>query len=69
MVMIFTHTNEREEIFTSIKKAHSDLEQAVSTFNELTDESAVDFASYNLLAAEAKYSYLIKVAKEKNLCL
>ncbi|MDD4377885.1 MAG: DUF2508 family protein [Eubacteriales bacterium] len=67
--MIINSINEREEIFNSIKTAHSDLEQAVSTFNELTDSSAVDYASYNLLAARARYSYLIKLAKEKGLSL
>ena len=41
----------------------------MSAFNELTDDKAIDYASYNLLAAKAKYSYLIKLAKEKNLSL
>ena len=36
---------------------------------ELTDEKAIDYASYNLLAARAKYSYLLKLAKEKKLSL
>ena len=44
-------------------------EKAVLTFNELTDEKAIDYASYNLLAARAKYSYLLKLAKEKKLSL
>ena len=49
--------------------ARCELEKAVLTFNELTDEKAIDYASYNLLAARAKYSYLLKLAKEKKLSL
>lgn len=58
---------EEEIIFASIKNARSELEQATSLFNELTDFTAVDYASYNLLAAKARYSYLIQIAKEKGM--
>lgn len=61
--------SEEELLYNSINTAHFELEQAVSTFNQLTDEKAIDYASYNLLAAKAKYSYLIKLAKEKKLSL
>lgn len=60
---------EEEQLFKSLKNARSELDQAVSVFNELTADAAIDYASYNLLAAKAKYSYLIKMAKEKNLSL
>lgn len=58
---------DEEIIVTSIKNARSELEQAVSLFNEMTDFTAIDYASYNLLAAKAKYSYLIQMAKKKGL--
>lgn len=61
--------SENELLYNCITSAHSELEQAVSAFNELTDDKAIDYASYALLAAKAKYSYLIKLAKEKNLSL
>lgn len=54
-------------LFDSIRCARSELKQAVNIFNEMTGDTAVDYASYNLLAARAKYSYLLQVAKEKNL--
>lgn len=50
-----------------IDDARSELELAVLTFNELTDEKAIDYASYNLLAARARYSYLLKLAKEREI--
>lgn len=61
--------SEEEILFNSINSARSELDRAVSVFNELTDDIAVDYASYNILAARAKYSYLLKLAKEKNLSI
>ena len=58
-----------EILFNSLQSARMDLEKAVDLFNELTDDTAVDYASYNLLAARAKYSYLLKLAKENKLSL
>ena len=60
---------EKDFLYSCLSSAHSELEQAVSTFNELTDDKAIDYASYNLLAAKAKYSYLLELAKEKDLSL
>ena len=61
--------SEEEMLYLSIKSARSDLDRAVGMFNELTDNSAVDYASYNILAARARYSYLLQLAKSKNLSL
>ena len=58
---------EEELILTFIKNAHSEVEQATVLFNELTDSAAVDYASYNLLAAKTKYANLIRLAKEKGM--
>lgn len=60
---------EAQLIFESLKNARFELKQAASTFNELTDSAAVDYAAYNLLAAKAKYSYLLKMAKSKDIRL
>ena len=58
-----------DQLYDFLDDARCELEKAVLTFNELTDEKAIDYASYNLLAARAKYSYLLKRAKEKKLSL
>ena len=58
---------EDEMLYKSIKTARSQLDLAVAEFNQLTDNMAIDYASYNLLAARTRYSYLLKIAKEKNL--
>ena len=60
---------EDEMLYKSIKTARSQLDLAVAEFNQLTDNMAIDYASYNLLAARTRSSYLLKIAKEKNLSL
>ena len=57
------------ELYEYINTARNELDLATKQFNEITDERAIDYASYSLLAARAKYSYLIKLAKEKKLSL
>ena len=61
--------SEDEMLYLSIKSARSELDRAVGMFNELTDNTAVVYASYNILAARARYSYLLQLAKSKNLSL
>ena len=58
-----------EILFNSLQSARMDLEKATVLFNELTDDTAVDYASYNLHAARARFSYLLKLAKESKLSL
>lgn len=60
---------EKEMLISSLRDAHSELARANDLWNELTDKGAVDYASYNLLALKAKYSYLLKIAKEMNLTI
>lgn len=61
--------DEKMLLFDSIEKAYSDLEQAQYDFNQLSDSTAVDYASYSILAAEAKYTYLLNLAKKKGMRL
>ena len=61
--------DEKMLLFDSIEKAYSDLEQAQYDFNQLSDFAAVDYASYSILAAEAKYTYLLNLAKKKGMRL
>ena len=58
-----------EMLYQSIKNARSELDWAVSVFNELTDNAAIDYASYYVLAARTKHSYLLQQAKERDLSI
>lgn len=61
--------SEDAQLCEYIDNARYELDLATRRFNEITDDRAIDYASYNLLAARAKYSYLIQLAKEKKLSL
>ncbi|MBR5129493.1 MAG: DUF2508 family protein [Firmicutes bacterium] len=61
--------SEEAQLHEYIDTARYELDLATKKFNEITDDRAIDYASYNLLAARAKYSYLIQLAKEKKLSL
>ncbi len=62
-------TTEDKKLCEYIDAARYELDLALKKFNEITDDRAIDYASYSLLAARAKYSYLIQLAKEKKLSL
>ena len=61
--------SENEFLLNSLQSARLELHEAANLFNVLTDNDAIDYASYNLLAARTRYSYLLKLAKEKQLSL
>ncbi len=57
-----------DQLYDFLDDARCELEKAVLTFNELTDEKAIDYASYNLLAA-SKIFLSFKTCKRKKLSL
>ena len=60
---------EYDYLLHSLQDARLELREADTLFNQLTDQDAIDYASYNLLAARTRYSYLLKLAKEKKISL
>ncbi|WP_206459738.1 YaaL family protein [Anaerovorax sp. IOR16] len=58
---------EESKLINSIDKAQRDWRDAESRFNEAVDADLIDQAIYDMLAAKTKYSYLMKLAKEKGL--
>ena len=58
-----------DKLYEYINTAKNELDLATKQFDEISDDRAIDYASYSLLAARAKYSYLITLAKEKKLSL
>ena len=59
--------SEDANLYKYIDTARHELDLAIKQFNEITDDRAIDYASYNLLAAKTKYSNLIRLAKEKGM--
>jgi hypothetical protein len=65
VVRIPREPTEDEQLVDSIRKARSDLERAESLFNEITSPEMIDCLSYDIMAAKARYSHLLKVARER----
>lgn len=53
-------------LIENIIEARSEMERAEHAFNELTDNTAIDYAAYNIMAARARYVHLLNIAKENN---
>ncbi len=58
---------EESKLISSIGKAQREWRDAESRFNEAVETDLIDQAIYDMLAAKTKYSYLMKLAKEKGL--
>ena len=65
VVKIPREATEDEQLIDAIKKARSDLEQAESLFNEITSPEMIDCISYDIMAAKARYSHLLKTVRER----
>lgn len=55
-----------EDIIHSIYRARKELEIAHNNFEFAQEQEEIDYYIYKIKAAETKYRYLIKQAKEKN---
>jgi hypothetical protein len=58
---------EKEEILENLNRAKRDLDVANANFEFAQDEGLVDYYIYEIKAAETKYQYLLKKAREKNI--
>lgn len=54
-------------MITLVEKARTEWEDAKVFFNEAQDPALVDHAIYAMEAAERKYMYLLKEARQENL--
>ncbi len=54
---------ERESLIIDIKKVKSDLADAYSNFNYVSDTLMIDYYTYQIKAFETRFEYLIKKAK------
>lgn len=56
---------ENEKIIKEIKTAQLEIKNAENFFQYVSDPELVDVAIYDLESKKSKYSYLIRMAKEK----
>ena len=55
------------EIVDDLKKAQIDLDIAMNNYEFADEPDLVDYHTYNLKAAQMKYEYLLKKAKENGM--
>jgi len=56
-------TKDYHDLLRAIEKAHKEWQDARKMFNQVHDPDLIDHAIYTVEAAEKKYAYLIKKAK------
>lgn len=56
----------KESIYISLRKAKQDWENAKNIFENVTNPDLIDYAIYNVDAAEKRYMYLLKQIKSGN---
>lgn len=54
-------------IYNSIESARKDWEDAKNIFENVTNPDLIDYAIYNVDAAEKRYTYLLKQIKSGNI--
>lgn len=59
--------DDNKDIYESLKKAKQDWENAKNIFENVSNPDLVDYAIYNVDAAEKRYMYLLKQIKNGNL--
>jgi len=60
-------TEEEQEILDSVRNAKDEWIDTSTNFEYVHEEMLVDYFTYKLKACESRYSYFVKLAKEKGL--
>ncbi|MBU7007594.1 DUF2508 family protein [Phosphitispora fastidiosa] len=60
---------QQPELIDQVIEAHREWARALQSFNYPIEEDMVDYAIYNVNAAEKKYAYLIKKARNEKIAM
>jgi len=60
-------TEDSTDIYDSIEHAKKNWEDAKNIFENVTNPDLIDYAIYNVDAAEKRYTYLLKQIKSGNI--
>ncbi|NLG87293.1 MAG: YaaL family protein [Firmicutes bacterium] len=52
-------------LINEIEEAHLEWQRARRFFESVTDPDLIDYAIYNLQAAERRYAYLLKLVRQE----
>ncbi len=58
---------EEDKLIKMLQDAREDWQRAEARFQEVTDNDLIDHTIYDLQAAKTRYSYLLKMVKERGI--
>lgn len=61
------HNEEEQQLLSEIAKTQQEISSIYKNFNTVTEQSLLDYYSYQLKACQAKHAYLIRCAREMGL--
>lgn len=64
--MIKKSPNDNSDLYINLEKAKKEWEEAKNIFENVSEHDLVDYAIYNVEAAEKKYVYLLRQIKKEN---
>lgn len=63
------NSNEKNDLYINLENAKKEWEEAKNIFENVSEPDLVDYAIYNVEAAEKKYVYLLRQIKNEKLNL
>lgn len=60
-------TYDKDDLYINLENAKKEWEEAKNIFENVSEPDLVDYAIYNIEAAEKKYVYLLKLIKNEKL--
>ena len=60
------NANGKSDLYINLEKAKKEWEEAKNIFENVSEPDLVDYAIYNVEAAEKKYVYLLRQIKKEN---
>lgn len=61
------NADDKNELYINLENARKEWEDAKNIFENVSEPDLVDYAIYNVKAAEKKYVYLLRQIKNDNL--
>ncbi len=59
-------TSDKNDLYVNLENAKKEWEEAKNIFENVSEPDLVDYAIYNVEAAEKKYVYLLRKIKNEN---
>ncbi len=59
-------TSDKNDLYINLENAKKEWEEAKNIFENVSEPDLVDYAIYNVEAAEKKYVYLLRKIKNEN---